>query len=114
MINQKVIEQGERFRGMAKEALPLIVQLEEVLKKHGVSAIASLTADVTTGYFSFSTHENEWEMTRSNNEYPVKLRYSYSEVFDLENKNPAEPTLRERIYGKEEKEDELRIHGGTA
>ena len=103
MLNQKVIEQGERFRGMAKEVLPLIIQLEEVLKKHGVSAISNLTADVTTGYFSFSTHENKWEVMRLNNEHPVNLRYAYSEVFDLEKENrPAEPTLRERIYGKEE------------
>lgn len=101
MINQKVIEQGEKFREMSKEILSLVIQLEEVLKKHGVSDMAGLTTDVTTGYFSFSTHGNKWEMTRTNNEYPVQLRYAYSEVFNLEEKkDPAEPTMKVRIYGK--------------
>lgn len=89
MIDQKVIAQGEEFKEMAKDALPLIIQLEEVLKKHGVSNIASLTADVTTGYFSFSTYANEWEILRVNNEYPVNLRHSFSEVFELEEKKEA-------------------------
>lgn len=84
MINQKVIEQGEEFKEISKDLLPLINQLEEVLKKHKVSAIASLTVDVTIGYFSFSTHANKWEMIRVNNEYPVNLRYEHSEVFALE------------------------------
>lgn len=102
MLNHEAIEQGEKFKRLSKEVLPLIVQIENVLKKHGVSNMASLTADVETGYFSFYTHKNKWEMTRTNNEYPVQLRYAYSEVFDLEEQNElAEPTLRERVYGKE-------------
>ena len=83
MLNQNVIEQGERFKEMSKEVLPLIIQLEEVLKKHGVSDMASLTTDVTNGYLYFYLHENEWEIVRSKYECPVNLLYAYSEVLDL-------------------------------
>lgn len=89
MLNQEVIAQGEEFKEMAKDALPLIIQLEEVLKKHGVSNMASLTTDVSTGYFTFSTYESDWEMLRTNNEYPVKIEYSSSEALDLEEKKEA-------------------------
>lgn len=89
MIDQKVIAQGEKFKEMAKDALQLIIQLEEVLKKHGVTAIASMTADTTTGYLSFSTHANQWEMVRANNECPVRLRYDFSEELELEEKKEA-------------------------
>ena len=81
MLNQEVIAQGEEFKEMAKDALPLIIQLEEVLKKHGVSNMASLTTDVSTG--------SDWEMLRTNNEYPVKIEYSFSEALDLEEKKEA-------------------------
>lgn len=94
MLDQKVIEQGERFKGMSKEILPLINQIEEVLKKYEVSDLASLTVDAKTGYFTFSTHESDWEMSRSDNECPVRLRYSFSEEIDLEEtKEKQEPVI---------------------
>lgn len=89
MLKQEVIAQGEEFKELAKDILPLVNQIEDVLKKHGVTAIASVTADVSTGYFSFSTHANRWEMLRVNNEYPVNLRHEYSEVFALEEKTES-------------------------
>lgn len=90
MLKQEVIAQGEEFKELAKDILPLVTQIEDVLKKHGVTAIASITANVATGYFSFSTRANSWEMVRVNNEYPVNLRHEYSEVFTLKGKTELE------------------------
>lgn len=105
MLKQEVIAQGEEFKELAKDVLPLARQIEDALKKHGVTAIASMTVDVTTGYLSFSTHANRWEMLRINNEYPVNLRHEYSEVFALDEKSepekPAGTTKAYLDYGKE-------------
>lgn len=89
MLNQEVITQGERFKELAKDILPLVNQIEDVLKKHGVTVMASMTADTTTGYLSFCTHANQWEMVRANNECPVRIRYDFSEELELEEKKEA-------------------------
>lgn len=96
MLSKEVIEQGEQFKELAKDILPLANQIEDVLKKHGVNVIASVTANVATGYLSFSTHANRWEMVRTNNEYPVNIRYEYSEVFAMEEKTDPEKLAGEQ------------------
>lgn len=83
MVDEKILEHGEKFKGMCKEVLPLIVQIEGVLKKHGEENMVNLTADVKTGYFTFSTHGSEWEMIRVNKESPVKIRCNFSEEISV-------------------------------
>ncbi len=83
MLKKEAIVQGEKFKQLAIDVFPLVSQIEDVLRKHDVHDMASLTVDVTTGYFTFSTHANQWEMTKVNNEYPVNLKYKYCEVLAL-------------------------------
>ena len=83
MLEPIIIEQGERFKSMCTELLPLIVKVEDVLKKHNVEKMASLTLDVKDGYMSFGTHESKWDMSRSDSEHPVKIRYEFMEELDL-------------------------------
>lgn len=84
MLSKEAIEQGKRFEQISREVLPFIKGLENVLLSYGVSKMASLTMDVKDGYFTFYTHESEWEMTKSDNGKPVKIRYSFSEELLLE------------------------------
>lgn len=39
MLKQEVIAQGEEFKELAKDILPLVNQIEDVLKKHGVTTM---------------------------------------------------------------------------
>lgn len=96
MLKQEVIAQGEEFKELAKDILPLVNQIEDVLKRHGVTTMANMTADVTTGYLAFNTHANNWKMIRVNNEYPVNIQYEYSEVFALEEKTEPEKLAGEQ------------------
>lgn len=84
MLSKEVIDQGKRFEQLSREVLPFIKGMEDVLLRHGVSKIASLNMDVKYGYFTFSTHESEWEMTKSDKGNPVKIKYSFSEELILE------------------------------
>ena len=96
MLKQEVIAQGEEFKELAKDILPLVNQIEDVLKKHGVNTMAIMTAYVTSGYLTFNTHANNWKMIRVNNEYPVNIQYEYSEVFALEEKTEPEKLAGEQ------------------
>lgn len=84
MLSKEVIEQGKRFEQISREVLPFIKGMEGVLLRHGVSKIASLAMDAKDGYFTFYTHESEWEMTKRDNGNPIKLNYSFSEELLLE------------------------------
>lgn len=106
MLDNKVIERGEQFKNLSKDILPLVRKIEGVLEKHGVSCMASLTVDVSSGYFVFNTHGTDWEMGRSDSGCPVKLRHSYSEELTLEEEKTfpegQETAIRAYInYGKE-------------
>lgn len=78
--------------------LPLIEKMGKVLLKHEVSDMAGLSIHAQDGYFTFNTHESEWEMARIDSESPVKLRYNFTEELLKEDE---EPTLGERTGGKE-------------
>lgn len=54
----------EEFRKLAVDMKPVIKDMEDVLRKHEVKCIASLTI-CADGYFNFSTHNSSWEFKRT-------------------------------------------------
>lgn len=79
--NKKEESMGkEEFRELAKDMKPIIKDMEDVLKKHGVECLASLCMS-TDGYFSFDIHNSKWEYKRSNsNAKSVIYMYESEEV----------------------------------
>lgn len=71
-------EEKEKFKALAADMLPVIEQMNEVLRKHGVEKLASVTTR-TDGYFLFYTHETAWEMSRVSGSDTAKITYSFSE-----------------------------------
>lgn len=104
MLKREVIDQGKKFEQIAREMLPLIEKMEEVLLKHGVLDMAGVSIHAQDGYFTFDTHESGWDMTRIDSESPVKLRYNFSEeILPNDEESDSEPSLQERVTGNSKK-----------
>lgn len=70
----------EEFKELAKDLKPVIKTMEEVLKKHSVECITSMTMS-TDGYFHFSVHDSGWEFKRlDSNEKALICRCISEEV----------------------------------
>lgn len=55
----------EEIKELAKDMKPVIESMEEVLKKHDIKCLTSMTMG-TDGYFNFSLHDSDWEFKRLN------------------------------------------------
>lgn len=104
MLKREVIDQGKKFEQIAREMLPLIEKMEEVLLKHGVSDMAGVSIHAQDGYFTFDTHESGWDMTRIDSESPVKLRYNFSEeILPIGKESDGDLSLQVRVGRSSEK-----------
>lgn len=68
----------EKFKELAKDLKPVIKTMEEVLKKHDIESITSMTMS-TDGYFHFSVHDSGWEFKRLDSEAKTLICKSITE-----------------------------------
>lgn len=54
----------EEFRNLAVDMKPVIKDMEDVLKKHGIKRLVSLAIS-TDGYFNLNVHDSQWEFKRA-------------------------------------------------
>ena len=73
------MEEKEKFKALAADMKPVIEEMNEILKKHGVDCLASVTLS-TDGYATFSHHKTSWEMTKVPGAENFEIRNEYREV----------------------------------
>lgn len=70
----------EKFKELAQDMKPVLKNMEDILKKHGVECLVSLCIS-TDGYFNLNVHDSEWEFKRTNsNSKSVIYRCESEEV----------------------------------
>lgn len=74
---------GNEFKELAVDMMPVIRGMEEVLKKHSVERLASITMS-TDGYFTFSHAGTEWDFTRVCKNDAPKIQMNYMEELEWE------------------------------
>lgn len=80
---KKFLVEKEGFKKLSQEVLPLVNKLTGILADNGINGLASISLS-KDGYFSFSTHEMEWEMTRIDSSEPARIRYEFREEVCLD------------------------------
>lgn len=60
------------FRELGKDVLPVIGDLERLLKKHSVKGSVGIIVS-EDGYFSFQSYETDFKMQRINKESPITI-----------------------------------------
>ena len=73
------MEEKEKFKALAADMKPVIDEMNEVLKKHGIECLASVTLS-SDGYATFSHHKTSWEMIRTTGTENFEIRNEYREV----------------------------------
>lgn len=72
---------GNKFKKLAVDMIPVIEEMGEVLKKHGVESLASINMSID-GYFTFSHAGTEWDFTRVCKNDAPKIRMNYTEELE--------------------------------
>lgn len=83
-VNMIEIENSrETFKRLAKDMIPVIKDMERVLRENGVNRIANLSVE-TNGYFTFSHNGTDWDFTRLRSDCKPKIRKEYEEEIEWE------------------------------
>lgn len=72
---------GNKFRELAVDIMPVIKDMEKVLRKHEVEDLASISMSVD-GYFTFSHTGTEWDFTRVCKNDAPKIQMNYTEELE--------------------------------
>lgn len=72
---------GDKFKALAVDMIPVIKSMEDVLNKHGVENLASITMS-TDGYFTFSHTGTEWNFTKVCNGSKPEIKLDYTEELE--------------------------------
>lgn len=70
------------FKDLCTEILPVIGNIEQILKREGVTDGVSIKVR-TGGYLSMDVYNSMWRMSRYQNDGPVKIFYEYSEEISI-------------------------------
>lgn len=68
----------EKFRELAEDMKPVIMDMDRILNKHGIECLSSLTMS-TDGYFRFDIHDTEWEFKRANKDAKSVISFQICE-----------------------------------
>lgn len=72
------------FKDLCTEVLPVIVSIEQVLKKAGVEDGVSIRVG-NDGYLSMDIYNSKWRMARYEKDAPVRITYEHSEEISVPN-----------------------------
>lgn len=78
MKDEKKMMEKETFRGLAKDLENLIGQMSDVLGRHDIPGLASLTVDAK-GYFRFQIYDDDWEFKRTDKNSKPRISITLSE-----------------------------------
>lgn len=77
----KIKSSGKEFKKLAVDMIPVIKEMEKVLRKYGIENLASISMSVD-GYFTFSHTGTEWDFTRVYKNDTPKMQMKYVEELE--------------------------------
>lgn len=72
---------GKEFRELATDMIPVLKDMEIVLKKHNIRDLASVSMSID-GYFRFNHAGTKWDYVRLSENDTPKLKLDYAEELE--------------------------------